>query len=114
MYESLKNRIAALEEEEVLEEEEEKRFSMLVSCLPFHAYDFFLVAEEAVKSVKGLEEAAIHTKYIELVQPDVPWLYARPSDLSLNSLRNSSAWNAIMQRRNRNSSRTKMLVGSCI
>jgi hypothetical protein len=26
MYESLKNRIAALEEEEVLEEEEEKRF----------------------------------------------------------------------------------------
>ena len=26
MYESLKNRIAALEEEEVLEEEEERRF----------------------------------------------------------------------------------------
>ncbi|KAG6837643.1 hypothetical protein H0H93_004919 [Arthromyces matolae] len=49
MYESLRNRIAALEEEEVLEEEEERRF-----------------AEEAVKSVKGLEEAAIHTKYIEL------------------------------------------------
>ncbi|KAG6889980.1 hypothetical protein C0995_012940 [Termitomyces sp. Mi166 len=49
MYESLKNRIAALEEEEVLEEEEERRFT-----------------EEAVKSVKGLEEAAIHTKYIEL------------------------------------------------
>ncbi|KAF9567811.1 hypothetical protein CPC08DRAFT_520198 [Agrocybe pediades] len=49
MYESLKNRIAALEEEEVLEEEEERRF-----------------AEEAQKSVKGLEENAIHTKYIEL------------------------------------------------
>ncbi|KAG6877387.1 hypothetical protein C0992_010159 [Termitomyces sp. T32_za158] len=49
MYESLKNRIAALEEEEVLEEEEERRFT-----------------EEAVKSVRGLEEAAIHTKYIEL------------------------------------------------
>ncbi|KAG6817927.1 hypothetical protein H0H87_012395 [Tephrocybe sp. NHM501043] len=49
MYESLKNRIAALEEEEVLEEEEEKRY-----------------AEEAVKSVKGMEEAAIHSKYIEL------------------------------------------------
>ncbi|KAG5634615.1 hypothetical protein H0H81_001371 [Sphagnurus paluster] len=49
MYESLKNRIAALEEEEVLEEEEERRF-----------------AEEAVKSVKGMEEAAIHSKYIEL------------------------------------------------
>ncbi|KAH9486280.1 Small ubiquitin-related modifier 1 [Psilocybe cubensis] len=49
MYESLKNRIAALEEEEVLEEEEERRF-----------------AEEAQKSVKGLEENAIHSKYIEL------------------------------------------------
>ncbi|KAF8204069.1 hypothetical protein BJ912DRAFT_941810 [Pholiota molesta] len=49
MYESLKNRIAALEEEEVLEEEEERRY-----------------AEEAQKSVKGLEENAIHNKYIEL------------------------------------------------
>ncbi|KAF7347581.1 hypothetical protein MVEN_01514800 [Mycena venus] len=49
MYESLKNRIAALEEEEVLEEEEERRF-----------------AEEAQKSVKGMEENAIHAKYIEL------------------------------------------------
>ncbi|KIJ66232.1 hypothetical protein HYDPIDRAFT_86966 [Hydnomerulius pinastri MD-312] len=49
MYESLKNRIAALEEEEVLEEEEERRF-----------------AEEAVKSVKGMGENAIHAKYIEL------------------------------------------------
>ncbi|KIY51309.1 hypothetical protein FISHEDRAFT_37381 [Fistulina hepatica ATCC 64428] len=49
MYESLKNRIAALEEEEVLEEEEERRF-----------------AEEAQKSVKGMENSAIHAKYIEL------------------------------------------------
>ncbi|KAJ7193309.1 hypothetical protein GGX14DRAFT_588990 [Mycena pura] len=49
MYESLKNRIAALEEEEVLEEEEERRF-----------------AEEAQKSVKGMSENAIHAKYIEL------------------------------------------------
>ncbi|KAF8665331.1 hypothetical protein AX16_000350 [Volvariella volvacea WC 439] len=49
MYESLKNRIAALEEEEVLEEEEERRF-----------------AEEAHKSVKGMSETAIHAKYIEL------------------------------------------------
>lgn len=29
MYESLKNRIAALEEEEVMEEEEERRYGML-------------------------------------------------------------------------------------
>jgi hypothetical protein len=40
MYESLKNRIAALEEEEVLEEEEERRFgpcpsrSILMAVLP--------------------------------------------------------------------------------
>lgn len=32
MYESLKNRIAALEEEEVLEEEEERRFGTF-SCV---------------------------------------------------------------------------------
>ncbi|KIY73488.1 hypothetical protein CYLTODRAFT_386580 [Cylindrobasidium torrendii FP15055 ss-10] len=49
MYESLKNRIAALEEEEVIEEEEERRY-----------------AEEAQKSVTGMNEKAIHAKYIEL------------------------------------------------
>ncbi|KAF7972588.1 hypothetical protein HWV62_17386 [Athelia sp. TMB] len=49
MYESLKSRIAALEEEEVLEEEEERRFT-----------------EEAQTSVKGMEDNAIHAKYIEL------------------------------------------------
>ncbi|KAA1468120.1 hypothetical protein DENSPDRAFT_770553 [Dentipellis sp. KUC8613] len=49
MYESLKNRIAALEEEEVLEEEEERKF-----------------AEEAQKSVRGMEENAVHAKYVEL------------------------------------------------
>lgn len=69
MYESLKNRIAALEEEEVLEEEEERRFGTLpewiylqLCSLRFHA------AEEAQKSVRGLEENAIHSKYIELVK----------------------------------------------
>ncbi|TBU29840.1 hypothetical protein BD311DRAFT_692183 [Dichomitus squalens] len=49
MYETLKSRIAALEEEEVHEEEEERRF-----------------AEEAQKSVWGMTETAIHAKYIEL------------------------------------------------
>ena len=34
MYESLKNRIAALEEEEVLEEEEEKRFGPCLCATP--------------------------------------------------------------------------------
>lgn len=49
MYESLKNRIAALEEEEVFVGEEERRY-----------------AEEAQKHVRGLEENAVHVKYIEL------------------------------------------------
>lgn len=49
MYESLKNRIAALEEEEEVVEEEERRF-----------------AEEAQKHVRGLEENTVHVKYIEL------------------------------------------------
>ncbi|KAH9947130.1 hypothetical protein B0H21DRAFT_364355 [Amylocystis lapponica] len=49
MYETLKSRIAALEEEEVHEEEEERRFT-----------------EEAQNSVSGMAENAIHAKYIEL------------------------------------------------
>ncbi|KAJ1302579.1 hypothetical protein OPQ81_002896 [Rhizoctonia solani] len=51
MYESLKNRIAALEEEEVTVEEEERR-----------------LAEEARQSVKGMADSAVQTKYIELFQ----------------------------------------------
>lgn len=35
MYESLKNRIAALEEEEVIEEEEERRYSAFISLVAF-------------------------------------------------------------------------------
>ena len=67
MYESLKNRIAALEEEEVLEEEEERRFG--VCYIPVLRCSLTLrVAEEAQKSVKGMEENAIHAKYIELVR----------------------------------------------
>ncbi|KAF8445644.1 hypothetical protein L210DRAFT_3642007 [Boletus edulis BED1] len=66
MYESLKNRIAALEEEEVLEEEEEQRFG-LHTLPPLHCPSSHLpVAEEAVKSVKGMNENAIHAKYVEL------------------------------------------------
>ncbi|KAF7303147.1 hypothetical protein MKEN_01278400 [Mycena kentingensis (nom. inval.)] len=49
MYDVVKNRIAALEEEEVHEEEESRKY-----------------AEEAQKSVKGMSETAIHAKYIEL------------------------------------------------
>ena len=70
MYESLKNRIAALEEEEVLEEEEERRYgayNFQRSLVVQRQRPFFYSAEEAQKSVKGLEENAIHSKYIELV-----------------------------------------------
>jgi hypothetical protein len=73
MYESLKNRIAALEEEEVLEEEEERRISeliVLLEILPFKSKA--TSAEEAQKSVKGMEENAIHAKYIELVSELLP------------------------------------------
>jgi hypothetical protein len=69
MYESLKNRIAALEEEEVLEEEEERRFGEFATLLPcsHSAFILFDLAEEAQTSVTGMEENAIHAKYIELV-----------------------------------------------
>ncbi|TCD71175.1 hypothetical protein EIP91_012124 [Steccherinum ochraceum] len=49
MYETLKNKIAALEEDAVHEEEEERKFT-----------------EEAQDTVSGLSETAIHSKYIEL------------------------------------------------
>ncbi|KAL5533653.1 hypothetical protein ACEPAG_113 [Sanghuangporus baumii] len=49
MYESLKSKIAALEEELNHADEEELKF-----------------AEEAQKSVRGMEENAVHTKYVEL------------------------------------------------
>lgn len=49
MYESLKSKIAALEEELNHAGEEESKF-----------------VEEAQKSVRGLEENAVHTKYVEL------------------------------------------------
>lgn len=52
MYESLKSRIAALEEEEVTVEEEERR-----------------LGEEARQTVRGMSDSAVQTKYIELGSP---------------------------------------------
>ncbi|KAI0094430.1 hypothetical protein BDY19DRAFT_912732 [Irpex rosettiformis] len=49
LYESLKNRIATLEEDMIHNEEEGKR-----------------ILEEAQNSVAGLEDSAVHAKYIEL------------------------------------------------
>lgn len=66
MYESLKNRIAALEEEEVLEEEEERQFGVHFPSPSLPLFSSSL-AEEAVKSVRGMGENAVHAKYIELV-----------------------------------------------
>jgi hypothetical protein len=76
MYESLKNRIAALEEEETHEEEEERKFGKSLTAYTLfnvwarnvdriHTYVF--AAEEAQKSVKGVPDNLVHTKYVELV-----------------------------------------------
>ncbi|KAF8314438.1 hypothetical protein DL93DRAFT_2058080 [Clavulina sp. PMI_390] len=51
MYESVRSRIAALEEEEGIEEEEDSR-----------------MAEQARSSVKGMSDSAVQARYIELYQ----------------------------------------------
>ncbi|KIJ53495.1 hypothetical protein M422DRAFT_25368 [Sphaerobolus stellatus SS14] len=51
MYETVRNRIAALEEEEVHGEEEERR-----------------IADEARRAVKGVSESGVHAKYVDLFQ----------------------------------------------
>ncbi|KAG8774952.1 hypothetical protein FRC12_001732 [Ceratobasidium sp. 428] len=51
MYESVRSRIAALEEEEVTVEEEERK-----------------LADEARQSVRGVPDSVVQTKYIELFQ----------------------------------------------
>ncbi|KAF8274326.1 hypothetical protein EI94DRAFT_1825664 [Lactarius quietus] len=73
MYESLKSRIAALEEEEVFVEEEERRYGARVctSVVNTPISSIYMrrscaTAEEAQKQVGGLEENAVHMKYIEL------------------------------------------------
>ena len=119
MYESLKSRIAALEEEEEVVEEEERRFGAWI-CTPLtplsalisnmHASFRCTTAEEAQKHVRGLEENAVHVKYIELVRAHR--YSSAPCDcvLSTHSLQSSNAWSASIRRRSRNCSRTKTLV----
>lgn len=78
MYESVRSRIAALEEEEVHGEEEERTIGMTkydyndatdwLSAQVHMANYAFTLAEEARKAVKGVPDSAIHTKYIELVR----------------------------------------------
>jgi hypothetical protein len=76
MYESLKNRIAALEEEEEFVEEEERRYGahigttslLLRGRCNLTMHHLRIAAEEAQKHVRGLEENAVHMKYIELVR----------------------------------------------
>ncbi|KAF9511465.1 hypothetical protein BS47DRAFT_1330944 [Hydnum rufescens UP504] len=51
MYESVRSRIAALEEEEGLEEEEDRK-----------------MAEQAHSAVRGMSDSAIHSKYVDLYQ----------------------------------------------
>lgn len=61
----------------------------------------YTIAEEAQKHVGGLEENAVHVKYIELVRlrrlsfASCSWM------LSAHSSQSSSAWSASTRRRNR-------------
>jgi hypothetical protein len=68
LYESLKNRIAALEEEEEIEEEEERQISASQFPAEYGMWLNCSLAEEAHRSVRGMEENAIHAKYVELVR----------------------------------------------
>jgi hypothetical protein len=74
MYESLKNRIAALEEEETHEEEEERKFGACFTTSTLSIAEglikrtrYVFAAEEARKSVKGVPDNLVHAKYVELV-----------------------------------------------
>jgi hypothetical protein len=116
MYESLKSRIAALEEEEVFVEEEERRYGARVctSVVTRPSGPYMrrpcATAEEAQKQVRGLEENAVHVKYIELVRVCRPPSAPLARVLSAHSLQSSSAWSASTRRRNRSCSRTRTLV----
>jgi len=116
MYESLKNRIAALEEEEVFVEEEERRYGARVCTSvvtrPSRPYmrRSCATAEEAQKHVRGMEENAVHVKYIELVRVHRPSSAPLARVLSAHSLQSSSAWSASTRRRSRSCSRTRTLV----
>jgi hypothetical protein len=116
MYESLKSRIAALEEEEVFVEEEERRYGARVctSVVTRPSGPYMrrpcATAEEAQKQVRGLEENAVHVKYIELVRVCRPPYVPLARVLSAHSLQSSSAWSASIRRRSRSCSRTRTLV----
>ena len=116
MYESLKSRIAALEEEEVFVEEEERRYGARactsVVTRPSGPYMRrpCATAEEAQKQVRGLEENAVHVKYIELVRVRRPPSVPLARVLSAHSLQSSSAWSASTRRRSRSCLRTRTLV----
>jgi hypothetical protein len=66
MYENLKNRIAALEEEEEHGEEEHRRIGGFLFS-PLVNLDNRSSAEEARQSIKGASESAVQTRYLELV-----------------------------------------------
>ena len=81
MYESLKNRIAALEEEETHEEEEERKFGASATTSTHSMFRlgklirrtyYVFPAEEAQKSVKGVPDNLVHAKYVELVWSSPP------------------------------------------
>ena len=71
LYESLKNRIATLEEEEIHNEEEERRIgaSQIINDVRDTLFtQTASPAEEAQSKVAGLGDNAVHQKYVELVR----------------------------------------------
>ena len=67
-------------------------------------------AEEAQKSVRGLEDSAIHTKYIELVWTAYTSYFSSFLRFLLLSLLNSSGKRETTRRRNRNLLKTRIRV----
>lgn len=73
MYESVRSRIAALEEEEGIEEEEDNRMGLYGvksvgnDCCSFSSY-LLSIAEQARSAIKGMSDSAIHARYVELVR----------------------------------------------
>jgi hypothetical protein len=69
MYENLKSRIAALEEDQVHGEEEQKKIGTVHVLLDYWTLKALHLpsADDARKSIKGASESVIQTKYLELV-----------------------------------------------
>ena len=123
MYESLKNRIAALEEEEEVVEEEERRFGARILHAPstvalpmsfLHATHRLFVRQPRRRRSTSADWRK--TRYMSSTSSwcahTAAHLRRQDSVLSTHSLQSSSAWSANIRRRSRNYLRTKTPVRS--